>query len=104
MTDIDDGTLNGLAAKLDGLDLTETERALLDEIMDRAEAYEPDVEGFAFGGSYSYSGFKSGADLSTTALKLGGSLGFVTRPSLGHRDPNGPIRDPQGGPGKPPPP
>ena len=85
MTDIDDGTLNGLAAKLDGLDLTETERELLDEIMDRAEAYEPDVEGFAFGANeFKYTGFKSGADLSTTALKLGGGLGFVTRPSLGH--------------------
>ncbi len=103
MAEISADDMNNLAAKLDGLDLNETERALLDEIFQRAADYEPDVEGFGFDSSR-YTGFKSGADLSTTALKLTGGLGFVTRPSLGYDDPFDPTKGGGGGPGKPPPP
>lgn len=100
MTEIDVDTLNRLATKLDAIDLDETERALLDRLLERAAAYEPDVEGFGFDATtYSYSGLQSGAGLSGTSLKLGGGLGFVTRPSLGYTDPFDP-KDPT----KPPPP
>lgn len=85
MTEINDDVLRGLAAKLDRLELDEAERAALDGILDRAAAYEPEVEGFGFdAGSLSYSGHVSGSNLSGTSLKLGSSLGFVTRPSLGY--------------------
>ena len=106
MTDIDDEVLNGLAAKIDSLDLTETERAMLDGLFERAEAYEPDVEGFAFNhAAYgSYRGDRSGASLSGTSLKMAGGLGFITRPSLGYGDPLDPTKGGGGGPGKPPPP
>lgn len=88
MTEINEDVLNGLAAKLDGLDLDDTERALLDGLMERAAAYEPEVEGFGFDtASYgSYSGNVSGAGLKASSLKLAGSLGFVTRPTLGYGD------------------
>ena len=83
MTAINDDDLKSLAAKLEGLDLTDPERAALDGVIDHAGAYEPDVEGF--GTSYSYSGTaQSGANLSGMSLKLGGGLGFVTRPDLGY--------------------
>ncbi len=85
MIEIDEDVLRGLAAKIDALDLDDAERAVLDGILARAEAYEPDVEGFSFGAeSYSFSGQRSGAGLSGTSLKLGGGLGFVTRPTLGY--------------------
>lgn len=94
MTEIDEDVLKGLAAKIDALALDDAERAVLDAILARAEAYEPDVEGFAFdAGSYSFSGQRSGAGLSGTSLKLGGGLGFVTRPTLGYGD-TGPDKDP----------
>jgi len=88
MTEINEDDLNGLAAKLDGLELSDTERALLDGLMERAAAYEPEVEGFGFDTSAfgSYSGQQSGAGLKASSLKLAGGLGFVTRPSLGYGD------------------
>lgn len=105
MTEITADDLERLAAKLDALELDEAERAVLDGILERAEAYEPDVEGFGFGtSSLTYSGLQSGATLSGTSLQLGGSLGFVTRPTLGYGDPNDPIGDPGGPIKKPPPP
>ncbi len=76
MDGTDADTLNSLAAKLDGLDLTDAERDLLDQLIERAAGYEPEVEGFGFAAS-SYTGLKSGADLSATAFKLGGGLGLV---------------------------
>ena len=106
MADISPDDLKNLAAKLDGLDLNDTERALLDELFERAASYEPEVEGFGFdaSGVGSYTGNHSGAGLSGTSLQLGGGLGFVTRPSLGYDDPFDPTRGGGGGPGKPPPP
>ncbi len=84
MAQIDEAALNQLAAKLDGLELTEVEQAMLDGVFDRAAAYEPETEGFAFASS-DYSGLRSGAGLIGTSLKLGGGLGFVTRPNLGYK-------------------
>lgn len=103
MTDIDDEVLNGLAAKIDALDLDETEQAMLDGLFERAEAYEPDVEGFAFShAAYgSYRGDRSGASLRGTSLKMAGGLGFITRPSLGFNDPNDPLGGGDDGPKKP---
>lgn len=43
---IDPGALPGLAAKLHGLDLSDDERRLLDVLLDRAAAFEPEVEGY----------------------------------------------------------
>ena len=103
MAEIGADDLNHLAAKLDGLDLSESERALLDELLERAAEYEPEVSGFGFDTSR-YTGLTSGADLSSTSLKLAGGLGFITRPSLGYDDPFDPTRGGGGGPGKPPPP
>ena len=103
MSDVTSELLESLAAKLDSLDLTAEEQQVLDTIFERAETGGDDVEGFAFSAG-SYAGFKSGADLSRTALKIGGGLGFVTRPSLGYDDPFDPTRGGGGGPGKPPPP
>jgi len=95
MTEIDEDVLKGLGAKLDSLDLSDAERVVLDGILARAEAYEPEVEGFAFdSASYSFSGQRSGAGLSGTSLKLGGGLGFVTRPRLGYGDSADPTGDP----------
>jgi hypothetical protein len=98
MTEITEDDLNGLAAKLDGLDLNDTERVLLDGLMERAAAYEPEVEGFGVDlTSYgSYSGNTSGAGLQASSLKLAGGLGFVTRPSLGYGefDSNDPTKPP----------
>ena len=97
MSDVTPELLESLAAKLDGLDLTDDEQQLLDTIFERAETGGDDVEGFGF--TASSFDFKSGADLSRTALKIGGGLGFITRPSLGYGD----ILDPKD-PTKPPPP
>jgi hypothetical protein len=93
--EISEDVLNSLAAKLEALDLTDAEQAVLDGILERAEAYEPDVEGFAFDQAQ-VTGMQSGANLSGMALKLGGGLGFITRPSLGYGtfDPNDPTRPP----------
>lgn len=99
MNDIDQSTLETLASKLDGLDLDETERAMLDTILERASSYEPEVEGFGFDNSLTYTGQQSGAGLSGTSLKLGGGLGFVTRPNLGFE-----ARMPGDGSFRPPPP
>ncbi len=87
MAQIDAEALKRLAAKLDGLELSEVEQAMLDSVFDRAAAFEPDVEGFAFSAiaSSDYSGLRSGAGLEGTSLKLGGGLGFVTRPDLGYK-------------------
>ncbi len=101
MAEITPAALNSLAAKLDGLDLSDDERRLLDELLARAEAYEPEVEGFGL----SYGGLQSGADLSSpTAFSLGGALGFTTGPFVrGYGDPTDP-NDPGGPITKPPPP
>ena len=101
MSQISPEALQSLASKLEQLDLDDTERALLDGILDRAEAFEPEVEGFGFSAqTYSYTGLQSGSDLSGMSLKLAGSLGFVTRPSLGYDS----MLDPDDGPSFPPPP
>ena len=102
MTAISNDDLNSLAAKIDALDLTEAERAALDGVLERAEAYEPDVEGFGFNAAQYTSPSQSGVGLTATALKFGGGLGFITRPSLGY-DETGGFGD-SNRPGKPPPP
>lgn len=76
MASIDADALNGLAAKLDALELTDAEQAVLDQLLQRAAAYEPEVEGFGFDVN-AYTGLASGADLSATAFKLGGALRVV---------------------------
>jgi hypothetical protein len=45
--------ITGLADKLDGLDLTEAERTILDTVLERAASSgEPDVEGFGVFAKY----------------------------------------------------
>lgn len=75
MADIDPATLNSLAEKIDGLDLTDAEQSVLDQLLERAAAYEPEVEGFAM--PTSYTGLQSGADLSKSAFSFGRGLGLV---------------------------
>lgn len=89
MADTNADTLNSLAAKLDGLDLTDEERALLDELLERAASYEPEVAGFSFG---DYTGLMSGADLSPTGFRLATSLGKL--PGGGGDDPPTEFRAP----------
>lgn len=79
MDDLDPTTLNGLAAKLDGLELTAAEQAILDGVFDRAAAYEPEVGGFSM---IKYGGDRSGADLSRTAFQLGRGIGALD-PGIG---------------------
>ncbi len=74
MAEIDAAVLNSLAEKIDALELTEAEQSVIDQVLKRAAAYEPEVEGFAF---TSYSGLTSGADLSTTAFNFGSALQLV---------------------------
>lgn len=76
MAEIDQATLDSLAAKLDSLELNADEQLVLDSMLSRAEAYEPEVEGF---GRFSYSGLSSGADLSPMGFKLGRSSGLIGR-------------------------
>ncbi len=83
MTAISDEDLESLAAKLDALELNTAEQAALDGVLERAEAFVPDVEGFGSSGFHYTGESRSGARLSGTSLKLGGGLGFTTRPSLG---------------------
>ncbi len=76
MGGIDADTLNSLAAKIDGLELTDEERALFNRLVEQAAGYEPEVEGFGLT-TTSYTGLTSGADLSPTAFKLGSALRLV---------------------------
>lgn len=71
--------LASLAGKIEGLDLTAQEHAVLRAVLDRAESYEPDVEGFAMD-SVNYSGAASGSGLGSGAFTLGLSSGFVKLP------------------------
>ena len=91
MPEIDHETLESLSGKLEGLNLTETESALLDQVFNRASAFEAEVSGFSF--QFNYLGDFSGANLSQPAFRLGQSLGFV-RTSLGFNDPNDPTKPP----------
>jgi hypothetical protein len=47
--DITPADIQSLADKIDGLDLTESERSILDGILDRAQATQDEVEGFGGG-------------------------------------------------------
>ena len=58
MHQFESDTINRLAAKLDGLSLTDDERAALDAIIDRAADGGDDVSGFA----YLSAGLSSSAD------------------------------------------
>ncbi len=74
MRDVDQGTLDGLADKLESLSLSEGEQALLERLLDRATAYRAEVAGF---GHFSYNGDSSGADLSPMGFKVGSGLGIL---------------------------
>lgn len=76
MKEINEATFDSLAAKLDGLDLTEDERAVLDLVLDRAQENEAEVVGFNVHGLPSPS-------LSAGAIRLGVGSGLMPRPTLG---------------------
>jgi hypothetical protein len=94
MAEIDANALNSLAEKIESLDLTESEQAVIDGLLERAAAYEPEVEGFGL--TTNYSGLTSGADLSATAFKFGSALNLIGSP--------GSMMDFGGGGTRPPPP
>ena len=74
-------TLRSLAAKIEGLDLTDAEQAVLEGVLTRAGLYEPDVEGFGYS-TTTYTGRTSGAGLGeglSQGIGIGG--GYITRPS-----------------------
>jgi hypothetical protein len=71
MAEIDAGALNSLASKLDELDLSEEEQRILDQLIENAAAYEPDIEGRGYGAGPS---LRPGSPLSETAYKLGSGL------------------------------
>ena len=89
MADINFDTMNTLAEKVDSLDLTDGEQAVLDQVLARAAASESDVEveGFAFERDDS-NGLKSPEILASmgnadiwfvvggTAFKFGAALGM----------------------------
>ena len=77
--DVNPDVLASLAAKIEGLDLTAAEHAVLRDILDRAEAYEPDVEGFGTSRTR-YAGAASGSELGRGAFTLGLSAGMVKLP------------------------
>lgn len=67
---IDNDALNSLAAKLDGLELSDDEAQILDILVSRAASYEDDVQGFA--------AFRvQTAGLSPMALRLGAGIGSL---------------------------
>jgi len=70
---INNTALNGLATKLDGLELTPEEEQALDLVLTRAAATEAEVEGFSFK-------IKS-AGLSGTGLRLGAAIGGLGIPA-----------------------
>lgn len=78
MADIDANTLNSLAEKIDSLDLSEAEQSVMDQLLERAAAYEPEVEGFGL--TTSYTGLVSGADLTATAFNFGTALNLIGLP------------------------
>lgn len=82
----DADVLNGLAEKLDSLELTDDERGALDAIMTRAADAEPEVTGFALPGNLA-------GGLTPGGFQLGGSLGLVPPSSSGiDGRPGGPLR------------
>ncbi len=70
--------LQALGEKLEALDLTDAERAVLDEVLERAAAYEPEVEGFSQS-RLRYTGLRSGSGLVGSGFDLGLSAGFVVK-------------------------
>ncbi len=91
--DVDQETLASLAGKIEGLDLTAAEHAVLRDILDRAEAYEPEVEGFGMSRTR-YRGAASGSELGRGAFTLGLSAGMIKMPGTRRMD-----DDPTGGSG-----
>ncbi len=87
MTDFDSSTMNGLAEKLDALDLTTAERAALDCIIDRAadDRDGDEVVGFTMfdtaSNSHSlktaeHSAKVKAPDLSVPGIKIANALGL----------------------------
>ncbi len=70
--------LESLGAKIDGLELSDAERAIMDEVFERAAAYEPEVEGFAQR-PVRFAGQRSGAGLAGSSFTLGLSAGFIMK-------------------------
>ena len=89
--DVDPGALASLAEKIEGLDLTNAEHAVLREILDRAENYEPEAEGYGMRRAR-YSGAASGSELGRGAFTLGLSAGMIKLPGTRRMD-----DDPTGG-------
>lgn len=74
--DYDADVLNGLAEKLESLELSEDERGALDAILTRAADAEPEVTGFALPGSMA-------SGLTPGGFQLGGALGLAPPSSSG---------------------
>ena len=71
---IDNETMNSLAQKLDGLELTSAEAEVLDLLYSRAAAYEEGVVGFA---QMAGQPVLKAAGLTPTALRLGAGIGSL---------------------------
>ncbi len=71
--------INSLAAKIDSLDLTDAERAILDEVFERARTTEPEVEGYYIRNADIF-GAVDASSLTPTARRLFGDResGFMT--------------------------
>lgn len=76
MREIDEATFDSLASKLDGLDLTEDERSVLELVLDRAQENEAEVVGFNVHGLPT-------PGLSVGAIRIGVGSGLMPRPTLG---------------------
>lgn len=86
MREIDEATFDSLSSKLDGLDLTEDERSVLELVLDRAQENEAEVVGFNVHGLP-----KTG--LSAGGIRIGVGSGLMPRPTIGQVSP-GDFRPP----------
>ena len=75
MTEINEEILESMATKLEAAGLDETEKQVLDEVLQRAASYEPEVAGF--GQSFSYTGLATGANLSPLSFGIGRASGMI---------------------------
>lgn len=80
--DITQEAVNDLASKLDGLDLNETERAILDTLFERAADAGDEVAGFGVFAKYEGvdGEFIDSTTFSPTAMKVARGISF---PGLG---------------------
>lgn len=82
--------LNSLGAKLEGLDLTETERAALDAVLARAEGADAEVEGYGvvFEVETTFKG--TDEELQAVGRRIARSMGFHihVNPYIGETEKN----------------